>query len=138
MYRASCCKEMHNSYNKFLFRTFLSALHVSNESSPSSSGARHNILHYTVYYAVLLMMNGPDSFETCRADKKLWNKIDYKNCASRWSSTRCIINIFYLRILQCIHVISKELPKLYCYSCQYNQCLISSSFLHSHFLGWPY
>ena len=30
-----------------------------------------------------------DSFETRRADKKLWNKIDYKNCASRWSLTNC-------------------------------------------------
>ena len=28
-----------------------------------------------------------DSFETCRADKKLWNEIDYKNCASRWLLT---------------------------------------------------
>jgi hypothetical protein len=24
-----------------------------------------------------------DSFEICRAGEKLWNKIDYKNCASR-------------------------------------------------------
>ena len=30
-----------------------------------------------------------DSFETCRADKKLWNKTDYKNCASRWLLTHC-------------------------------------------------
>ena len=35
--------EMHNSYNQFLFHSFLSALHVSNESSHSSSGAQHNI-----------------------------------------------------------------------------------------------
>ena len=69
--------EMHNSYNQILFHSFLSALRVSNESSRSSSGARHNILYYTVwynrynraglhdctklcntvYYAVLLMMN---------------------------------------------------------------------------------
>ena len=62
--------EMHNSYNQFLFHSFLSALHVSNESSPSSSGVRHDVLYYTivqactdctklcntVYYAVLLMM----------------------------------------------------------------------------------
>ena len=40
--------EMHNSYNQFLFHIFLSALHVSNESNRSSSGARHNILYYTV------------------------------------------------------------------------------------------
>ena len=42
--------EMHNSYNQFLFHSFLSALHVSKESSRSSSGARHNILYYTVWY----------------------------------------------------------------------------------------
>ena len=40
--------EMHHSYNRFLFCSFLSALHVSKESSRSSSGARHNILYYTV------------------------------------------------------------------------------------------
>ena len=50
--------EMHNSYNQFLFRNFfLSVLHVSKEASRSSSGARHNVLCSTVYYAVLLMMN---------------------------------------------------------------------------------
>ena len=42
--------ELQNSYNQFLFHSFLSALHVSNESSRSSSGARHNILYYTVWY----------------------------------------------------------------------------------------
>ena len=80
MYRASYCNvlvtnEMQSSYNQFLFHSFLSALHVSNESSRSSSGARHNILYYThstivltarlycvcntiyVYYAALLMMD---------------------------------------------------------------------------------
>ena len=41
---------MHNSYNQFLFHGFLSALHVSNESSRSSSGAQHNVLYYTVWY----------------------------------------------------------------------------------------
>ena len=69
---------MHSYYNEFLFHSFLSALHVSNEPSRPSSAARHNILYYTVwynpynraystivrivlcntvYYAVLLMMN---------------------------------------------------------------------------------
>ena len=53
VYRASYCNvlmnnEMHNSYNQFLFHSFLSALHISNESSRSSSAARHNILYYTV------------------------------------------------------------------------------------------
>ena len=55
MYHASYCNvlitnEMHNSCNQFLFHSFLSALHVSNESSHSSSGARHNIPYYTVWY----------------------------------------------------------------------------------------
>ena len=40
--------EMHNSYNQILFHSFQSVLHVSNESSCSSSGARHNVLYYTV------------------------------------------------------------------------------------------
>ena len=73
VYRASYCSvlinnEMHNSYNQFLFHSILSALHVSSESSRSSSGARHNILYIQFWY------NRLDSFETCRADKKLWNK----------------------------------------------------------------
>ena len=42
--------EIHNSYNQFLFHGILSALHVSNEASRSSSEARHNILYYTVWY----------------------------------------------------------------------------------------
>ena len=86
VYHAPYCivlmtKEMHSSYNQFLFHSFLSALHVSNESSRSTSGAQHHILYdavqsvqsvqsclqhdctdctklcNTVYYAVLLMMN---------------------------------------------------------------------------------
>ena len=36
-----------------------------------------------------------DSFETCRGDKKLGNKIDYKNCASRWSLTLWHLNFLY-------------------------------------------
>ena len=43
-------KEIHNSYNQFLFHSFLSALHVSNESVRSSSAAQRNILYYTVWY----------------------------------------------------------------------------------------
>ena len=41
--------EMHSSYNQF-FPQFFSVLHVSNESSRSSSGTRHNILFYTVFW----------------------------------------------------------------------------------------
>ena len=87
---------MHNSYNQFLFHSFLSAVHVSNESSRSSAGARHNILYYTVwynrynraynnsntaYYAVLL--------KHVEQTKNCGIKIDYKNCASRWLLTHC-------------------------------------------------
>ena len=43
--------EMHSSYNQFNSTVFLSALYVSNESSLSSPGARHNILYYTVWYS---------------------------------------------------------------------------------------
>ena len=79
--------EMHNSYNQFLFHSFLSALHVSNKSivhhqehgiiycitqfgtivlSGESSCWQLDspdstivpiVLRNTVYYAVLLMMN---------------------------------------------------------------------------------
>ena len=67
--------EMHNSYNQFLFHSFLSALHVSVESSRSLSGAWRNILYYTHS----IVRHAPDderldSIETCRADRKLWNK----------------------------------------------------------------
>ena len=44
--------EMHNSHNQFLFHSFLSAVHVSKESSRSSSGARHNILYYSLVQSV--------------------------------------------------------------------------------------
>ena len=42
--------EMHNSYNQLLLHSFLSALHISNKTSRSSSGAGHSILYYTVWY----------------------------------------------------------------------------------------
>ena len=58
--------EMHSSYNQFLFHSFLSALHVLNESSLS----KH-----------------VEQTENCGI------KIDYKNCASRWSLTHC--NMMY-------------------------------------------
>ena len=42
---------VHNSFYQFCSTLFyLSALQVSNESIRSSSGARHNILYYTVWY----------------------------------------------------------------------------------------
>ena len=65
--------EMHILIINFTPQFFLSALHVSNESG-SSSGARHNILYYT--HSILCCAPDDerlDSFETWRADKKLWN-----------------------------------------------------------------
>ena len=49
--------EMHNSYNQFLFHSFLSAVHVSKESSRSLSGARHNTLYYTVQFSTIVQAN---------------------------------------------------------------------------------
>ena len=97
MYRASYCivlmtNEMHNSYNQFLFHSFLSALHVSNESSRSSSGARHyTVLHslvQSVYYAVLVMKHVEQT-------KNCGIEIYYKNCASRWSITHIHLFLIY-------------------------------------------
>ena len=42
--------EMHNSYTQFLFHIFVSALHVSKESSRSLSGAQNDVLYYTVQW----------------------------------------------------------------------------------------
>ena len=54
VYRASYCNVNDQRYAQFLIINFipkfLSAVHVSNESSRSASGARHNILYYTVWY----------------------------------------------------------------------------------------
>ena len=100
---------MHNFYNQHLFHSFLSALHVSNESCRSSSGARRNILYYTVqleqscrqaftivpivlcntvYYAVLLMMNDQIRSKHVEQTKNCGINADYKNCASRWLLTQ--------------------------------------------------
>jgi hypothetical protein len=57
MYNVLMTKEMHNSYNQFLFHRFLSALHVSNKSSRSSSGALHNVLYYTVQSVQLCLLH---------------------------------------------------------------------------------
>ena len=81
--------EMHSSYNQFLFHSFLSALHVSNESSHSSSGARHNILCYTVWCNRADKSSCFEVVGKSLTHKKLWNKMDYKNCASHWSLTHC-------------------------------------------------
>ena len=42
--------EMHNSYNQFLSHSFFVCSTCFEQSSRSSSGARHNILYYTVWY----------------------------------------------------------------------------------------
>ena len=71
VYRASYCNvlmtnEMHISYNQFLFHSFLSTLHVSKESSRPSSGARHNILYYTVWYCRYNRAGESSCFEAAR------------------------------------------------------------------------
>ena len=58
--------EMHNSYDQFLFHSFLSALHVSNKSSCTPSGAQHNILCYTVWYNRYNRAGESDCFEAAR------------------------------------------------------------------------
>ena len=68
-----------NSYNQFLFHSFLSAPHVSNESSRSSSGTKNNVLYFTVSYNRYLFCAPDDerlgSFETCRAHKNCGRKL---------------------------------------------------------------
>ena len=107
--------EIHNSYNQFLFHSFVPALHVSNESSLSSSGALSSILYYivwynrynragesrlactivpivlcnTVYYAVFLMMNDWIRSKHVGQVQNCGIKIDRKNCVSRCSLTHC-------------------------------------------------
>ena len=61
---------------------------------PTSSGAQHNILYCTelcnaVFCFVLLMMNDWIRSKHVEQAKNFWIKIDYKNCASRWSLTYC-------------------------------------------------
>ena len=110
MYRALYCNvlitnEMHSSYNQFLFHSFLSALHVSNESNRSSSGARPNILCNTVHYFVLLMMNDWIRSKRIEQTKNCGIKIDYKNCASRWLLTHCrlkSISVIICRECECL------------------------------------
>ena len=78
MERASYCSvlmtnEMHNSYNQFYSIVF----------------CLHNILYYRVHYFVLLMMNDQIHSKNVEQTKNCGIKIDYKNCASRWSLTHC-------------------------------------------------
>ena len=49
---------------------------------------RQSTVCNTVYYAVLLMMN----------DQIRSNKIDYKNCASRWSLTQSDSSVFMMYV----------------------------------------
>ena len=47
------------------------------------------ILCNTVYYAVLLMTDDQIRSKHAEQTKNCGIKIDYKNCASRWSVTHC-------------------------------------------------
>ena len=118
--------EKHNSYNQFLFHSFLSVLHVSNKSTHSSSGARHNILYYTVWYnwykryncagysparlyrlyCVIQYIMPCCWWWTTRFVRNIYSrqkncgiKIDYKNCASRWSLTQYFPRIPFILLL---------------------------------------
>ena len=91
--------EMHNSYNQFystifcllyMFRTNLVVHHQKH-------GIIYCITQYNRYnraYSHAPDDERLDSFETCRADKKLWYKIDHKNCPSRWPLTHFYACIF--------------------------------------------
>ena len=80
------------------YYSFLSALHISNESSHSSSGARHNIpivpdcvIQYIMpcfwWWTTILVRN-------MYSRQKTGIKIDYKNCASRWLLTHYIRAVY--------------------------------------------
>ena len=79
---------MHNSYNQFLFHSFLSALHVSNESSLTARLYRlYCVIQYIMpccwWWTTRFVRNMQSRQKNCGI------KIDYKNCASRWSLTHC-------------------------------------------------
>ena len=62
--------EMHSSYNQFLFHSFLSALHTSNESSRSSTEAQYKALYYAVRYQSCRRV-------ACTIDTELRNTVYY-------------------------------------------------------------
>ena len=107
--------EMHNSHNQFLFHSF--CLFCMFRTNLVVHHQEHGIIYCITQYnwynrynragesrhactivpIVLcvqysILCRAPDderldSFETCRTDKNFGIKIDYKNCASRWSLT---------------------------------------------------
>jgi hypothetical protein len=116
VYRASYCNvlmtnEMHNSYNQFystvfcllyMFRTNLVVHHQDygiiycitqynqyNRAYSTIVPIVLIVLCNTVYNAVLLMMNDSIRSKHVEQTKNCGIKIDYKNCASRWSLTHC-------------------------------------------------
>ena len=122
---------MHNSYNQlystvfcllYMFRTNLvvhqqehgiiyCTTHYNryNRAGESSQTRLHDCtdctkLCNTVYYAVLLMMNDQFRSKHVQQTKNCGIKIDYKNCASRWSLTHvlCISTFLLIIISHCV------------------------------------
>ena len=71
--KALMTNEMHNSVIINFIPQFLSAVHVSNEFSRSSSRAQNNVLFYTVRYN----RTGESSCYEVLGETELWNKIGY-------------------------------------------------------------
>ena len=62
----------------FYSTVFLSALHVSNESSRSSSGVRRNILYYIVWYNRYNRAGESSCFEVVgKNDSYLYRTVEY-------------------------------------------------------------
>ena len=109
VYRASYCNVlMTNEMHKFLLSVFLfqffSALHVSNESSRSSSGARHKLLYYAVVPNCVIQYIMPCSWwwttrfvrKHVEQTKNCGIKTDYKNlCISLVINTLTFLLYFW-------------------------------------------
>ena len=102
----SMTNEMHNSYKQFLFHSTLLYMFRTNlVIHQQEHGVIYCITQYnrynraysmivlcnTVYYAVILMMNDQIRSKHVEQTKYCGIKIAYKNCASRWSLTHCIM-----------------------------------------------
>ena len=87
--------EMHKFYNQILFHSF--CLLYMFRKNLVGHHQEHSIIYCitqfgtidTIYYAVLLMMNDWIHQKHVEQTKNCGIKIDYKNCASRWSLTHC-------------------------------------------------
>ena len=70
---------MHNSYNKFLYSTVFCLLYMF-RTIPVVHHQKQGIIYCITQFGTIDTLyrapddGGLDSFETCKADKKLWNK----------------------------------------------------------------